>query len=147
MLRSALPWRFVPHWRRIKPFLVKKLLDHFSVAIVDDDESLCRSLGRLLRAVGMSPVAYPSAEAFLNDAQHPPFHCLLLDVQLGGLSGIQLQRQLVDSGEKTPIIFLTAYDDPEARAQAIAAGCAAYFRKTDAGAEVIEAIRKASRTA
>jgi len=126
---------------------VNQLLDHFSVAIVDDDESLCRSLGRLLRASGMSTVVYRSAEEFLGDSQHPPFDCLLLDVQLGGISGIELQRQLAACGEKTPVIFLTAYDDPEWRAQAVAAGCAAYFRKTDAGADVIEAIRQASTRA
>jgi CheY-like chemotaxis protein len=123
---------------------VKKLLDHFSVAIVDDDESLCRSLCRLLRAAGLNLVAYPSAEAFLGDAQRPPFGCLLRDVQLDGISGIELQRQLIASGVKTPVIFLTAYDDPEWRAQAIAAGCAAYFRKTDPGAVVLEAIRRAA---
>jgi len=123
---------------------VKKLLDHFSVAIVDDDESLCRSLGRLLRAAGLNPVTYPSAEAFLDDAQHPPFDCLLLDVQLGGISGVELQRRLVASGERTPVVFLTAYDDPEWRAQAIAAGCAAYFRKNDSGADVLEAIRRSA---
>ena len=123
---------------------MKNLLDHFCVAIVDDDESLCRSLCRLLCAAGLKPVAYVSAEAFLGDGHRPPFDCLLLDVQLGGISGIELQRQLVASGETTPVIFLTAYDDPEGRAQAIAAGCAAYFRKSDSGAAVIEAIRRAA---
>ncbi len=92
----------------------------------------------------MSTVAYRSAEAFLGDSRHLFFDCLLLDVQLGGISGIELQRQLAASGKKTPVIFLTAYDNPEWRAQAFAGGCAAYFRKTDAGAEVIEAIRQAS---
>ena len=124
---------------------MKKLLDHLSVAIIDDDESLGRSLGRLLRAAGLIPVVYPSAEAFLDDAKRLSFDCLLLDVQLGGISGIELQRQLVASGEKTPIIFLTAFDEPEWRAQAIAGGCAAYFRKNDSGADVLEAIRWVAR--
>lgn len=66
---------------------MKKLLDNFSVAIIDDDESLRRSLCRRLRAAGLDPVAYPSAEAFLGDAHRPPFDCLLLDVQLGGNFG------------------------------------------------------------
>ncbi len=117
---------------------------HLSIAIVDDDESLCRSLGRLLRAVGMKPVAYPSAEAFLEDQAHPPFDCLVLDVQLGGISGIELQRRLVASGERTPIIFITAHDEPEAREQALATGCTGYFRKTDSGTDVVEAIRRAA---
>jgi FixJ family two-component response regulator len=112
------------------------------IAVVDDDESLCRSLGRLLRAAGIQPITYPSAEAFLADTKHPRFDCLVLDIQLGGMSGIELQRQLVAAGEKTPVIFITAHDDPEVREEALATGCAAFFRKTDSGAEVLEAIRK-----
>lgn len=114
-----------------------------SVAVVDDDESLCRSLGRLLRAAGLQPVTYPSAEAYLSDAQHPQFDCLVLDVQLGGMSGIELQRKIAAGQHAPPVIFITAHDDPGTRAQAQAAGCAAYFRKTDSGREVIDAIRRA----
>ena len=121
-----------------------KRSERLSIAIVDDDESLCRSLGRLLRAAGMQPVAYPSAEAFLGDARQAPFDCLVLDVQLGGISGIELQRQLAASGERTPVIFITAHDAPEARVQALAGGCTGYFRKNDSGAEVIDAIRRAA---
>ena len=113
------------------------------IAVVDDDESLCRSLSRLLRASGMQPISYPSAEAFLSDTKHPQFNCLVLDVQLGGMSGIELQRQLAAKHEATPVIFITAHDDPGARAQAQAGGCAAYFRKTDSGSDVVEAIRRA----
>ena len=113
------------------------------VAVVDDDESLCRSLGRLLRASGMQPITYPSAEAFLADTKHPQFDCLVLDVQLGGMSGLELQRQLVAKGEATPVIFITAHDDPEAREQAQAAGCTAWFRKADSGGEIIDTIRRA----
>ena len=58
---------------------------HYYVAVVDDDESLCRSVGRLLRAAGIEAVTYGSAEAFLEDAKRPQFDCLLLDVQLGGM--------------------------------------------------------------
>jgi FixJ family two-component response regulator len=114
------------------------------IAVVDDDESQCRSLARLLRAAGMDAATYPSAEAFLADPLHAGYDGLILDVQLGGISGIELQRQLVDSGETTPIIFITAHDEPEGRAKALAAGCRAYFRKTDSGADVIEAIRRAA---
>ena len=113
------------------------------VAVVDDDESLCRSLGRLLRASGMQPISYSSAEAFLADTKHPQFDCLVLDVQLGGMSGIELQRQLAMKGKTPPVIFITAHDDPDARKQAQAAGCAAWFRKADSGSDVVEAIRRA----
>jgi FixJ family two-component response regulator len=112
------------------------------VAVVDDDESLCRSLSRLLRAGGIQPINYASAEAFLADTKHPQFDCLLLDIQLGGMSGIELAQRLMSEGGQTPVIFITAHDNPETRAEAEAVGCAAYFRKTDSGAEVLEAIRR-----
>lgn len=112
------------------------------VAVVDDDDSLCRSLGRLLRAAGLQPVTYSSAEAFLADEKCPRFDCLVLDVQLGGMSGIELGRRLVASGRNVPVIFITALDDPDTRIEAEASGCAAYFSKTDAGADVLAAIRR-----
>jgi FixJ family two-component response regulator len=112
------------------------------VAVVDDDERFCHSLGRLLRAAGMQSITYTSAEAFLADTKHPRFDCLLLDVQLGGMSGIELGRRLVAEGRYAPFIYITAHDEPEARAGADAAGCAAFFRKTDPGADVLDAIRR-----
>jgi FixJ family two-component response regulator len=112
------------------------------VAVVDDDESVCRSFGRLLRAAGIQPIIYSSAESFLADTSCPKFGCLVLDIQLGAMSGIELAQHLTAEGRRTPIIFITAHDDPEARAEAEAAGCAAYFRKTASGAEVLEAIRR-----
>ena len=112
------------------------------VAVVDDDESLCRSLSRLLRASDIQAVTYSSAEAFLADTKHPRFDCLVLDIQLGGMSGIELAQQLADVADPTPIIFITAHDDEEAWEQAMAACCAAYFRKTDCGADVLDAIRR-----
>jgi FixJ family two-component response regulator len=115
------------------------------VGVVDDDENLCRSFARLLRASGMHPVTYLSAEAFLADTKHPQFDCLLLDIQMEGMSGIELAQHLAAEGGHVPFIFVTAHDSPGARATAEAAGCAGYFRKTDAGAELLEAIRHATR--
>jgi FixJ family two-component response regulator len=112
------------------------------VAVVDDDENICRSFGRFLRAAGMQPITYDSAESFLADTKHPEFSCLVLDIQLGGMSGIELARRLAAVGGRTPVIFITAHDDPEARSAAEALGCAAYFRKTDSGEEVLETIRR-----
>jgi FixJ family two-component response regulator len=111
------------------------------VAVVDDDESLCRSYVRLLRAAGMQPITYTSAEAFLADGKRPRFDCLVLDVQLGGMSGIELAQRLTAVGGHAPIIYITAHDSPETRAEALAVG-AEYFRKTDSGADVLEAIRR-----
>jgi len=112
------------------------------VAVVDDDESICRSFGRLLRAAGLQPITYDSAESFLADTKHPQFGCLVFDVRLGEMSGIELAQRLFAEGGQTPVIFITAHDDPEARRAADALGCSAYFRKTDSGAEVLETIRK-----
>jgi len=112
------------------------------VAVVDDDESICRSFGRLLRAAGLQPITYDSAESFLADTKHPQFGCLVLDIQLGEISGIELARRLSAEGRRTPVIFITGHDDPQARSAADALGCSAYFRKADSGAEVLETIRK-----
>jgi len=112
------------------------------VAIVDDDESIRRAFGRLLGAAGIQPITYASAESFLADTKHPQFACLVLDIQLGAMSGIELARRLAAEGVHIPIIFITAHDDPEARTEAENAGCVAYFRKTTPGSEVLEVIRR-----
>jgi FixJ family two-component response regulator len=110
------------------------------IGVIDDDESLCRSMSRLLRAAQFQPITYPSAEAFLTDTQRPKFDCLLLDIQLKGISGLDLSQRLSAVKDITPVIFITAYDDPEVRAQAEASDCAGYFRKTDSGSDVLAAI-------
>ena len=113
------------------------------VAVVDDDESLCRSLARLLRASGIQSFTYLSAEAFLDDTQRREFDCLVLDVQLGGISGIELTERLAASGSTTPVIFLTAHDEPDVREPALRTPCVAYLRKTDPAEVVLAAIRQA----
>ncbi len=112
------------------------------VAVVDDDQSLCRSLGRLLRAAHFQPITYASAEEFLADTKHPKFDCLVLDIQLEGMSGLELSQRLSAVKDVTPVVFITANDDPEVRAQAMASGCHGFFRKTDSGSDVLAAIRR-----
>ncbi len=70
------------------------------------------------------------------------FGCLVLDIQLGGISGIELAQRLAAVGNNIPVIFITAYEDPKTRVAAEAVGCAAYFRKTDSGVEVLEVIQR-----
>jgi len=113
------------------------------VAIVDDDKSVCRSLGRLLCAAGMEATSYPSAEAFLANRKTQSFDCLILDIHLGGMSGLDLQAMLVAEGETVPIIFITAHDSVASRREALAHGCAGFFRKADPGADIIAAIHAA----
>jgi len=111
------------------------------VAVVDDDDSVCRSLGRLLRTAGFHPVTYLSAEAFLEDRKRPRFDCMLLDIQLGGISGLELSHRLAAVNDDTPVVFITAHDDPKVRAEAEAFGCAGFFRKNDPGSEILNLIR------
>ena len=113
------------------------------IAVIDDDESICRSMSWLLRAAHLQPITYPSAEAFLADTKRPKFDCLVLDIQLKDMSGLDLSRRLAAVKDTTPVVFITAHDDPEVRAQAEASDCAGYFRKTDPGADVLAAIRRA----
>jgi FixJ family two-component response regulator len=116
---------------------------HTYVAVVDDDQSVLRSFARLLRASGIQPVTYNSAEAFLADKKRPQFDCIVLDIQLGGMSGIELTKLLTQAGDfRTPVVYITAHDDLETRESAEATGCVAYFRKNESGADVLEAIRR-----
>ena len=117
-------------------------LRNIYIAVIDDDESTCRSMGRLLRAAHLQPVTYPSAEAFLTDTNRPMFACLVLDIQLTGISGLDLRQRLAAVEDVTPVVFITAHDDPAMRTQAEAFGCAGYFRKTNSGTDILAAIRR-----
>ena len=113
------------------------------VAVVDDDASVCRSFSRLLRMARYQPVTYCSAEDFLADRNQPRFDCLVLDVQLEGISGLELRKRLAAVGNSTPVVFITAHDNPATRTEAEVVGCAGYFRKTDPGDAILDAIRNA----
>jgi FixJ family two-component response regulator len=115
-----------------------------TVAVIDGDASTRVAMSRLLRGVGFEPSTYASAESFLADPGRVTFVCLLLDLQLPGMSGLDLQRQLLAEGNPTPLIFVTAQDDAAARKLAIQNG-AAYFRKIDPGVAIIDALRRMSR--
>ena len=112
------------------------------IAVIDDDESHCRSMARLLQQSGFQAITFLSAEEFLKDTWRARFDCLLVDVQMGGMSGIDMHGKLVEQGVRTPVVYLTAFDDPQARALADQIGCAGYFRKTDAGSEILATLRR-----
>ena len=114
------------------------------VAVVDDEISICTSLSRLLRLANFQPICYPSAEAFLEDKKHPQFDCLVFDIRLKGMSGLELFRLLTEQRSCPPVIFVTAIDDPEIRARAATLGCAGFFCKSDPGAEIVKAVRCAT---
>ena len=113
------------------------------IAIVDDDESVRDALTSLLHAVGWRAEAFASAEAFLQSGQVHTTACLLLDVRLPGLSGLELQRQLRASQARPPIIFLTAHGTAAMRAQTLQAGAVAFFTKPFSDTALLEAIHTA----
>jgi len=112
------------------------------IAIIEDDEGLCRSMARVLRASNYEPVTYLSAEAYLGDEKHPSFDCLIVDIQLDGMSGIELGEQLQKSGVNTPVIFLTAHADSDELERKLLGSCAAFLRKSDPADKVLSVIQQ-----
>jgi FixJ family two-component response regulator len=99
------------------------------IAVVDDDQSVREALTSLLKSMGYCPVAFPSAEDFLNSRQSHGAACLIADVQMPGMSGPELHDQLVARSEAIPTILVTAYPDEAARARALRAGVKGYLAK------------------
>lgn len=113
------------------------------IVIVDDDPGMNQAVERLLRAGGFDPVGFSSGEALLKSEAAEAADCLLLDIHLPGLSGFDLYRQLEIAGIHTPVIFITAYDDVDARARAEQCGASAYLTKPFSGRNVMSAINNA----
>jgi FixJ family two-component response regulator len=113
------------------------------MAIVDDDDALRTSLDDLLQSVGFRVQAFASAEAFLQAPHVPEPACLLLDVRLPGMNGLELQRQLGVTHWRIPIIFITAYADDDMRARALAAGAVAVLSKPCREEDLLNAIEAA----
>jgi FixJ family two-component response regulator len=113
------------------------------VIVVDDNAGLLKSVVRLLAHHGIDSLTFTSAEALLASDGVQTATCLLLDIHLGGISGIELQRRLAASGSHWPVIFMTASDDEATRNEAMDAGCIAYLRKPFAGQVLLDAIGKA----
>ncbi len=113
------------------------------ISIVDDDDSLRNSLDNLIRSVGFRAQGFSSAEAFLNSSHVHDSACLILDVRLPGLSGLELQRRIVGASRRTPIIFITAHADDDAREQALQAGAVDFLHKPFREEALLKAIDSA----
>lgn len=113
------------------------------VAVVDDDESVRRALIRLLSVEGLSAEAFPTAQALLEHLETGDFGCLILDIHLSGMSGLDLLERLSVEGRRIPVVIITAHDDHESRERACAGGAAAYFRKPVDAKVLLEAVHKA----
>lgn len=110
------------------------------ISIVDDDNALRNSLDDLIRSIGFQTQGFPSAEAFLSSNQARDAECLILDVRMPGMSGLDLQRQIVAANWQIPIIFVTSHADDDARARALEAGAVAFLYKPFHEEELLHAI-------
>lgn len=113
------------------------------VFLVDDDAAVRKSLSRALREEGWTVEAFDSAEAFLARPDRQAHGCLVLDVNMPGLDGLELQRRLAQAGEDPPIVFLTGHGDIPMSVRAIKAGAADFLTKPVAAATLLDAVRAA----
>jgi FixJ family two-component response regulator len=113
------------------------------VAVVEDDPGMLQSIERLLKAYKFQTAVFVSAEAFLENAAQTAAACLVLDIHLGGMSGIELRRRLAAAGSDLPVIFISAADDEAVQEKALQAGCVAYLRKPFLAQALISAINRA----
>jgi len=115
------------------------------VSVVDDDESVRESLPDLLRECGFAVEAFASAEAFLVSACLGQTQCLLLDIAMPGMSGLELQRELTRRRHAIPIVFITAHGDETDRPRLLAQGAVACLFKPFSEAALLEALQAALR--
>ena len=113
------------------------------VAVVDDDPGVRKALHGFLSQLGYTVYTYDSAEAFLEVAPTSGASCLMIDIQLGDISGVELGRQLAAANLRFQIVFMTSHDDDAIREQAGRLGCVAYLRKPFSADVLIEVIAKA----
>lgn len=99
------------------------------IAIVDDDESVREALAGVLKTAGFAVRIYTSAEEFLESYDGQKIACLLLDIRLPGMSGVELQRKMIESGNRVPIVFITAHGDENLRNVLMNAGASGFLEK------------------
>jgi FixJ family two-component response regulator len=110
------------------------------VSVVDDDEAVRVSIGALVRSLGRVAHTFASAADFLNSAEAQDTDCLIADIQMPGMTGIELQQALATAGRKVPIIFITAFPDNHIREQVMAAGAVCLLSKPCDGDTLVNSI-------
>ena len=113
------------------------------VAIVDDDHSMRSALQGLLKSVGLPSQAFASAEEFLNSGQQHRTACLITDIRMPGISGLELQARLNAEHCRIPTIFITAHDDAQMRMRALRAGAVEFLAKPFDDEALLETVRAA----
>lgn len=117
--------------------------ERIRIAVVDDDESVLRSVARLLRVRGYSPTTYLSAEHLLREIGRLSPHCVIADLSLPGLDGLDLQRELTQSGLSYPIVFITARGDVRTSVQAMRGGAIDFLLKPFRNEDLFDAVGRA----
>jgi CheY-like chemotaxis protein len=113
------------------------------ISIVDDDASVRDATARLLRSLGFSAHAFASAKEFLFSPRLADTSCLIADVQMPGMSGVELQEHLIANGHSTPMIFVTAFPDDRIRERAIRSGAVCFLAKPFDEPRLLECVRRA----
>jgi FixJ family two-component response regulator len=113
------------------------------VAIVDDDDLMRGALQGLLKAVGLPAQAFASAEEFLKSGQQRQAGCLITDIRMPGMTGLELQAKLNSENCRIPIIFITAHGDEKMRMQALRAGAVEFMAKPFNDEALLESVRAA----
>ena len=113
------------------------------VCVVDDDSLIRDSTGRLIRSFGFRVEAFASAEEFGNSDYLEETACLILDVRMPGVDGLELQHRLSEAGERIPIIFITAHADHEQERRAMVAGAVGFLYKPFGQESLLQAVRSA----
>jgi FixJ family two-component response regulator len=114
-----------------------------AVAIVDDDEEVRVALGGLLKSAGLTARAFESAEEFIESGQQFQVACLITDIRMPGMSGLELQAKLNAEACRIPIIFITAHGDAKMRMQALRAGAVEFLAKPFDDEALLESVRVA----
>ena len=117
--------------------------DSTFVAIVDDDDSMRSALQGLMKAVGLRSRAFASAEVFLGSGQQRDTACLIADIRMSGMSGLELQARLNAERIRIPTIFITAHGDERMRMQALRAGAVEFLAKPFDNKALLESVRAA----
>ena len=116
------------------------------IAIVDDDESIRVSTANLIRAFGFAARGFASAEEFLQSPELGETSCVISDVQMQGIGGLELQSRLASTHRRTPIIFITAQGDDKLRLQALRAGAVEFLTKAFDDQALLDSVRAALET-